>query len=46
LPRPALLHATGVFGGLGLQRLAQSRALRQAGVAIFALAALLGAGRI
>jgi urease accessory protein len=42
----ALLHATGVFGGLGLQRLAQSRALRLAGVAIFALAALLGAGLI
>lgn len=39
-----LLHTAGVVGGLGLQRLAESRALRVAGAAIFAAAVLLGAG--
>ncbi len=40
----AVLHGAGVLGGLGLQRLAQSRALRFAGAAIFAAAVLMGAG--
>jgi urease accessory protein len=40
----AFLHGAGVAGGLGLQRLAQSRGLRFAGAAIFAAAILMGAG--
>jgi len=38
------LHVTGVLGGLGLQKFAQSRAVRVAGAAIFAAAVLMGAG--
>jgi urease accessory protein len=38
------LHAAGLAGGLALQRLAKSRALRAAGAAIFTLAVLFGAG--
>jgi urease accessory protein len=40
----ALLHAAGIFGGLALQRVAQHRAIRAAGFAIFTAAILLGLG--
>ena len=42
----ALLHACGVAGGLGLQRIAQHHVIRAAGVAIFSAAILIGFGVI
>ena len=42
----ALLHACGVVGGLTLQRFAQHRVIRVAGVAIFSAAILIGLGVI
>lgn len=42
----AVLHALGVAGGLALQRIAQHRVLRIAGVAIFSAAILIGLGVI
>jgi urease accessory protein len=40
----ALLHAIGVAGGLGLQRMAHQRVIRAAGAAILSLAVLIGLG--
>ena len=40
----ALLHALGVAGGLGLQRIAQHRVIRAAGAAILCVAILIGRG--
>lgn len=40
----ALLHAAGVAGGLGLQRISQHRAIRVAGAAIVSVAVLIGFG--
>lgn len=40
----ALLHALGVAGGFGLQRIAQQRAARAAGAAIVAVGVLFGFG--
>jgi urease accessory protein len=40
----ALLHALGVAGGFGLQRIAQQRVARAAGAAILAAGVLLGFG--
>ena len=40
----AMLHAIGIAGGLTLQRTAQHRAIRAAGVAIFSAAILIGIG--
>jgi urease accessory protein len=42
----AVLHAAGIIGGLTLQRIAQQRAIRVAGVAIFSAAILFGFGLI
>lgn len=42
----AALHVAGIVGGLALQRLAKSRAVRAAGATIFTVAVLLGAGLI
>ena len=40
----AVLHAIGIAGGLTLQRVAQNRAIRAAGAAIFSSAVLIGLG--
>ena len=40
----AMLHAIGIAGGFTLQRIAQHRAIRAAGVAIFSTAVLIGIG--
>ncbi len=40
----ALLHALGVAGGLGLQRIAQHGVIRVAGAAILSVAVLIGLG--